>query len=57
MLVTPDQGSYPELDGPMIAMRDPNPNDGNSFRAVLLFGQVLLLSRTSELPLRPRLLV
>ena len=39
----------------MIAMRDPNPNDGNSFRAVLLFGQVLLLSRTSELPLNQRL--
>jgi hypothetical protein len=56
VLVTPDQASYPELDGPVIAMRDPNPNDGNSFRAVLLFGQVLLLSRTSELPLNQRLL-
>lgn len=55
VLVTPDQGSYPELDGPMIVMRDPNPNDGNSFRAVLLFGQVLLVSRTSELPLNQRL--
>lgn len=56
VLVTPDQSAYPELDGPMIAMRDPNPNDGNSFRAVLLFGQVLLVSRTSELPLNQRLL-
>ncbi len=55
LLVTPGQASYPEMDGPMIAMRDPNPNDGNSFRAVLLFGQVLLLSRTSELPLNQRL--
>ena len=54
--VTPGQASYPVLDVPTIAIRDPNPNDGNSFRAVLLFGQVLLLSRTSELPLNQRLL-
>jgi len=54
--VTPGQASYPVLDAPMIAIRDPNPTDGNSFRAVLLFGQVLLLSRTSELPLDQRLL-
>lgn len=55
LLVTPGQASYPELDGPMIAMRDPNPNSGDSFRAILLFGRVLLLSRTSELPLHQRL--
>jgi hypothetical protein len=55
MLVTPGQSSYPALDAPMIAMRDPNPDDGNSFRAVLLFGQVLLVSRTTELPLNQRL--
>ena len=56
MVVTADQGAFPVLDGSLIAVRDPNPNDGNSYRAVLLFGQVLLLSRTSELPLSQRLL-
>ena len=55
VMVTSGQASYPELDAPMIAMRDPNPNEGDSFRAVLLFGRVLLWSRTNELPLNQRL--
>jgi len=56
LVVTAGQERYPTLDGPFVAVRDPNPNDGDSYRAILLFGRVLLVSRTSELPLSQRLL-
>jgi len=54
-VVTLGQERYPALDGPLVAVRDPNPNEGDMFRAIVLFGQVLLVSRTSELPLSQRL--
>ena len=55
MVVTADQGTFPVMDGTMIALRDPNPDEGDTFRVILLFGQVLLVSRTSESPLGQRL--
>ena len=55
-VVTGGQERYPAFEGSFIAVRDPNPNDGDSYRAILLFGRVLLVSRTSELPLSQRLL-
>ena len=55
-VVTGGQERYPDFEGSFISVRDPNPNDGDSYRAILLFGRVLLVSRTSELPLSQRLL-
>ena len=55
-VVTGGQERYPAFEGSFLTVRDPNPNDGDSYRAILLFGRVLLVSRTSELPLSQRLL-
>jgi hypothetical protein len=57
LVVTAGQERYPSFEGALVAVRDPNPNDGDSYHAILLFGRVLLVSRTSELPLSQRLLV
>ena len=54
-VVKAGQARYPAVDAPLLAVSDPNPKAGDTIRVLLLFGRVLLVSRTSERPLDERM--